>query len=421
MQLLDIPTLVLVTVAVTALAGTLFGMLWLQARSETSYALWALAHGLGTVGCTLLALRNVVPDVVSIMVANAVICAGYGVLWAGLRYFFRLPPQPFWTLFGTMVWLIACAEPSIYQSVTARIVVLSVIVSGYSFATAFDAWRGYRQEPLRSGYVIILLHLLHGLAFLLRSPLAIFEPVGLAQGMPASPWFGVLSFTTMINVIAIGYLYMVMAKERAEAGLRAAATVDPLTSVSNRGAFVDATVALMRRRRRGGVLLLADLDHFKRINDRFGHLAGDHALIRFCEITRAELPPGALIGRLGGEEFGVFLPEADPAVGRAVAEQLRAAVAATAIVYHGDRLPVTVSIGLAECGPDADFGVLFAAADRALYAAKSEGRDRVASSIGKMAMVEAMVEPGPSPAAASAEAPAVPPGPGRAAISRLAG
>ena len=163
-----------------------------------------------------------------------------------------------------------------------------------------------------------------------------------------------------------------------------AALIDPLTGLYNRRYALPHVARLLERateRNRGFALLLADLDHFKAVNDRFGHAAGDVVLRELAQRMSAILRPSDLVARIGGEEFLVTLPDATAETAHAIAQRLRASVAARRFALPGTpaRLPVTLSIGLALSGTGATPGAdaLLERADRALYAAKDAGRDRV--------------------------------------------
>jgi diguanylate cyclase (GGDEF)-like protein len=169
-------------------------------------------------------------------------------------------------------------------------------------------------------------------------------------------------------------------KERAESEKRRAMK-DPLTDLYNRRAFSESLAqSIARRERQGGTLclLMLDLDHFKKLNDTHGHPAGDAALRTTADVLRRVLRKGDVPARYGGEEFVVMLPGASEAVAQQIAERLRASLESAAIEYEGATIQVTASVGLAvwpENGTQAD--ELMAAADRALYAAKAGGRNRV--------------------------------------------
>lgn len=156
------------------------------------------------------------------------------------------------------------------------------------------------------------------------------------------------------------------------------ATIDSLTGAINRRHFFERAaehLAMNRRRLSPLTVLAADIDHFKAINDNRGHAGGDVALKHFADTCRHELRPLDLFARLGGEEFAVLLPDTSASGGMAVAERLRAAVAALAPEAGG---PMTVSIGVAEVPAGAEtIDATLAAADAALYRAKANGRNRV--------------------------------------------
>ena len=125
-------------------------------------------------------------------------------------------------------------------------------------------------------------------------------------------------------------------------------------------------------------MLLADLDHFKSINDRFGHAVGDHVLQVFAKNAAAALGPSDLVGRLGGEEFAVVLCAAGRENGLAIAERIRSSFAQAAGDVDGRPVGGTVSIGMAVCDDGLlDVAGMLAQADEALYCAKERGRNRV--------------------------------------------
>lgn len=164
--------------------------------------------------------------------------------------------------------------------------------------------------------------------------------------------------------------------------LQRLAITDGLTGAYNRRHLIEhleKEVARSNRHRRPLALLLFDVDHFKRINDTHGHLAGDRVLEELAARLRARfLRKEDLFARFGGEEFVVVLSESDDEQARRAAERLRILVADEPFVVEGTTIPVTISIGLASVGPRAPTSrALLAVADENLYRAKREGRDRV--------------------------------------------
>lgn len=153
------------------------------------------------------------------------------------------------------------------------------------------------------------------------------------------------------------------------------ASRDHMTGMLNRESFF-ARLDGSRRKQDRGFLLIVDADHFKNINDTFGHLAGDDALLEIAAAITRGLRVGDTVGRIGGEEFGVLLSGADEAEAEAVAERIRREVETITFRPLGARVHLTVSIGGAPCPPDADIADLLRVADAKLYEAKNAGRNR---------------------------------------------
>jgi diguanylate cyclase (GGDEF)-like protein len=157
---------------------------------------------------------------------------------------------------------------------------------------------------------------------------------------------------------------------------------DGLTGLFNRNTFVELSRRELDRAQRQGsatTILLLDLDHFKRVNDTWGHPAGDAVLRHVATLASTTVRSTDLVGRLGGEEFIVLLPNTSAEAGRKLAEKLRVRLEASVVLWEGTRIPVTASIGLSNTTVEEkrDFDTLYTEADKALYLAKQRGRNRV--------------------------------------------
>jgi len=189
------------------------------------------------------------------------------------------------------------------------------------------------------------------------------------------------TYWLVLRPIRREYERRLRAEIQAQALGRLAAT-DPLTRSMNRRGLVDALREAMAHAARYGrpfSLAMADIDHFKRINDTYGHEAGDEVLRGIASILSKEMRLPDRVGRYGGEEFLLILPETKPDAAQTVAERIRASVSNADFAFGRSRIKVTVSIGVTEFEPGETMEELLSRVDRVMYQAKAAGRDRVIS------------------------------------------
>jgi diguanylate cyclase (GGDEF)-like protein len=194
-------------------------------------------------------------------------------------------------------------------------------------------------------------------------------------------WLTVLSFEALLFTIAIAFILLAMAKERTEYRHRTAAMIDPLTGIANRRSFLHDATDLMKKHAANPVptaVLLIDLDHFKSINDRFGHAIGDRVLQIFAETAKNNIKTPDLVGRLGGEEFAAVLTGSGRDRAVTIAEGIRASFSEATGEVDGYPVSATLSVGIVlNLDAPLDVAELLAQADQALYYAKERGRNRV--------------------------------------------
>ncbi|MDT9001923.1 GGDEF domain-containing protein [Paucibacter sp. APW11] len=184
----------------------------------------------------------------------------------------------------------------------------------------------------------------------------------------------------LVLCLAMSTGLIAMVLQRLIARIEQLTRTDTLTGALNRRAFQEQLQLLQARRRRGHAyaLLMIDVDHFKRINDQFGHAAGDAALQHLVAVLKGGIRDVDLLGRLGGEEFCLLLPDTRLNAATEVAERLRQRLHLAPLRWRDQQLPMTASFGLTTGqASDKDGSATLAAADAALYAAKRGGRDRV--------------------------------------------
>jgi len=298
--------------------------------------------------------------------------------WNAARVFHARPVLVGAPAAGAAVWLFACMFADFAQWPAGRIALSSLVVASYTFLTAAEMWRE-RRKTLRRRWPAVLVPMLHGALFLFPIPLASLLPgdFGIVTVSPA--WVALFVLETMLYAVGTAFIVLDLAQEQALRFHKDAASTDELTGIFNRRGVLQAAQGLIADQARKGravSALIFDLDHFKQINDRFGHAVGDKALQLFAATARASTRASDILGRLGGEEFVAILP-GTLADAKIVAERIRRSFEAAAVQVAGHGLDATVSIGAA-CGePGTDIVALLAAADAALYRAKTNGRNRV--------------------------------------------
>ena len=378
---LDIHTLFMVTIYVEAILGLLLLFVWAQNMALRAVCWWGFAHLIRLASIGLFGTYGELPDLVSIDLANMLLFTAFAVTWTGARVFDGRPVEPVYLATGAVIWLLVCRLPLLTENMDMRSLIASAIIAGYIWLTAYEFWRG-RDEPLISRWPAIFMLFAQGALFLLRTPM-----VGVLQGSPTndsmfgSVWMTVLSFESLLITISTAFILLAMAKERTELRHRTAAMIDPLTGIANRRSFLQ-DASLLAKRHVGNphptAVLQLDLDHFKSINDRFGHAIGDRVLAIFADAARKSMRGSDLIGRLGGEEFAAMLTETSREKAFAVAERIRETFAQMAQEVDGRPVCATVSIGLVHSQERTlDVPELLAQADHALYYAKERGRNRV--------------------------------------------
>jgi diguanylate cyclase (GGDEF)-like protein len=407
---LDVNTLFMVTIYVEAILGLLLLFAWAQNTQIHAVAWWGFAHLIRAASIVLFGMYDQAPDLITIDLANAMLFTAFAVTWTGARVFDGRPVEPVYLVTGAVIWLLVCRLPVLAEAIETRAMIASAIITAYTWLTAYEFWRG-RGEALVSRWPAIFMLFAHGALFLLRTPLVTLLPWS-PTNMYGSVWLTVLSFEALLFTISIAFILLAMAKERTELRHRTAAMIDPLTGIANRRAFLHDAALMAKRHNthpRPTAVLLIDLDHFKSINDRFGHALGDRVLEIFTDAAQQSIRATDLIGRLGGEEFAAILHDTNSEKAVAASERMRETFARMAQNVDSRPVCATVSIGLVHCEEAVlDIPELLAQADQALYFAKENGRNRV--EVASLDMIlqrrdrenAASETPQPAPAAQSA-------------------
>jgi len=376
--IIDLPTLFAVTVFISISAGLLLLFSWLQNRATIALAYWGVGYLLGAAAAAVLGSGEFTHSSSAVCAANALMCAAYGVMWGGARSFEGRSVHTPLILAGAVIWVVVFQLDGFSQSIQARVSLVSAILATYALLSARELWYA-RDRELISRWPTLALVVLHAGFILARIPLADLLAVSAVRGQPQGIIVFVMAFEAVFAIFCLPFLRIAMSKERVELEQRRAALTDALTGIANRRAFFYHGGPLLERvvaDRRPAALLLFDLDRFKEVNDTAGHQTGDRVLMAFSDLVTASLRSGDLFARLGGEEFACFLLNASVAEALQTADRLRRQFAA--LRFPGLPESLTVSVGVAMASADRSLAALLATADRALYRAKADGRNRVA-------------------------------------------
>ncbi|MEW9571053.1 GGDEF domain-containing protein [Rhodanobacter sp. Si-c] len=381
---IDMATLALMGAAQALLMAV---VLWTSTGSyagvaRASLRLRAGAQALEAAAWGLLGLRGHVADWLSIPVANAVMLVSYAMTVHALRMLLGAPSRLRMVAVASVAgWLAIVWYTWGATSFQARMVCASLVIMldlALLIAPLLDSLRRDGSAAKR----VLLATLAIAVAIVLwrnAEPLLSSRPAtGLLVPTPINAIY--MMFSAMQPLFtSVGFLLLY--NETMQAELRLLARTDPLTGVNNRLALIETIGRLLDAAgssgRPLGVLML-DVDHFKAVNDRFGHGGGDRVLLSLVERIQRALSHGDVIGRVGGEEFVVLSPGNDLCRTRALGERIRTEVERAQLVFDGHVLGMTVSVGVTEAAPgENDVTALLQRADAALYAAKHAGRNRV--------------------------------------------
>lgn len=238
--------------------------------------------------------------------------------------------------------------------------------------TEFDHWDPVLKFATRLSIRISMIAtvMVAGILMVLNAFDILLNPLARDLAIGCSIAFFVSFTLTMLSSMYMGYAVIHLARTRLE--FQQMSRTDMLSGLLNRRAFIEDLSHVER-----GHLLILDIDRFKQINDRYGHLAGDDVIVAVAATLREIAGPPHLVARIGGEEFAILFRDTDSAEVHALAEKLRRTIAGRTIESSHQTIAVTVSGGLADITPLRDFSAVYAAADRALYVAKSSGRNRL--------------------------------------------
>ncbi|MQY51113.1 GGDEF domain-containing protein [Rhodocyclus gracilis] len=380
----DVPTMaMMVSVAILTMSGA---TLWLtRAQSSEGLNLWGGGLLVYALALPVLTLRPMIPVNFSIIVGNSLFSLSIGLmLWGYYRFLERRPNL--WLTLGP-VFLTAICMWLFLDRLGMRVMLNGLIAGTQTLVLAAIMYR-HRQLTPGHGYQLLLCGCLMSTLICYARFLAVFSG---AVSSPTSDGAQLLQTVSFIGALsaamldAVGFIGMI--KERADARNRTLAMFDELTGIANRRAIRDEFArrsSEARRHRRSLSVLMIDIDHFKEVNDTYGHPAGDRVLKTVAHLIGSRLRAQDALGRYGGEEFLVVLPNTAQEAGALLAEDLCQCIAATPIdLGDGISIHISASIGVAgvPLNDTRHSEDIIRASDDALYRAKKLGRNRVEEGI----------------------------------------
>ena len=378
--MIDITTLVFaLALGNVTLCAALFFYQYESGKSP-SLSIWSIAKQCQAAAWLLLYFRGngVVPDPVSIPIGYAVLFAGValesGALWEGAgRLGWRRVTYPLLGL--AILAFFACY---FIDEIGMRVVAGSLILGACYLSGAAALATGWRNGSMLRRFLVVATALL-ALLVAARGVLVLTMPDGwgwLSNGLLQTLSSGAFYILMLLG----GFGFLLLSREQLQQELARLELNDALTEVPNRRGFFDKLAPWMALARRPGVptaLVLIDLDQFKRVNDSYGHPAGDAVLREVIDVCKKQVRDSDQLGRLVGVEFALLLPRTGMVDALLVAERMRAAIAGGAIKTERAMISLTASFGVTVIRPDDNTVSLFKRAEEALQQAKQQGRNRV--------------------------------------------
>lgn len=377
--MLDLPTLFVVMIAASLVLAVAMAV-GVGFRFRDGVGKWTASLLVQALVFGFLVSRDAWPAGIAILVPNALVMLSISLQAAAILEFYQRRLALWWHIVPSAVVLLLLVLTK--DSHVVRMLITGVGFGGGMLACGLLVQRleGSNERPARmmlmSGFMLAAVMLV------VRAG-ALGVDRALVSGLVAPTLIQSGTFLIAFAVIMVTSLgFLLLQKERAEQAAQRLALTDPLTGTFNRRTFLELgakEIARTRRAKGSLSLLMLDLDLFKRVNDQYGHQAGDEALKLVVKALQGCLRREDLLVRYGGEEFCVLLPDVSLDHAALLAERARAAVELAGLSWRGQRIPLTISIGVAllMSATEESIEQLVSRADEALYSAKSAGRNRV--------------------------------------------
>ncbi len=379
--MLHYPTLLLVQIAITVLTTMLMIAAALSADALEEQRLWAIGNVVACLGFVTGTFTGL-PDVLHGGLSYGLVGLGLALALRGLRQFCGHDLGLRWIVGITCIAFVLPAYFAVVQpSPNLRLVVGGCFLGVVNLACAAQLWRGLHGKirlmmwPSAGGFATL------GLSLVIRSGFLLLAPTATMTEQTMEAYSSVNIFAASLAQVSICFGLIMLVSYRHAEKINRLTLLDGLTGVMNRSGLERIGQRVLRRARqaqRSVCVVMVDADHFKAINDKYGHPTGDQVLMHLAATLGAGVRPGDLVVRYGGEEFVLILDGSRPDTALQIAERLREQIAKSVVTAADVPIHYQVSMGIS-CTDKAGFTLkqLVADADAALYRAKQEGRNRV--------------------------------------------
>ena len=388
----DTRTTIIMLMGVCLVLSASMNMVLWKRKTYPGFGWWTAGMTAFAVAFILLPLRNIIPDIFSIALASILEIAASLLFLEGSRNFRGKEVRKYFIVIVLAAYTVfQLYLPFIDKEYYIRIIVISFLLATIFGLTALEFWLKVPIDLRFSYWSIGSMFAVFGTFMFVRGVVSCLSPPAQDELAP-----GILHAMTFILAMLLGIAwtirFIILNAERLEydlistqAELKKMATTDFLTGIANNRMFRqlgEREISRAERHKSPLTVLMIDLDFFKKVNDNYGHAAGDRVLVCFADICKKNLRDFDVFGRLGGEEFAVLLPQTSRQDGKILAERLCDTIAQSEIDIGDKSLRITVSIGVSELMPREDkLDAVLKRADDAMYEAKQNGRNRVEVSV----------------------------------------
>ncbi len=381
--MLDIFTIMVMSLL---LCGLMAGLLWLSARTfppneRESLYIWITALIMQPIGWTLFMIRGTSTDLLLTFGANLFLILSFAELTRALRRFIDLPERRLPMVLLATLTAAAMGLVARFVGNFSMLVIMNAAAIGIILAFMLvSVLQGRRKKPSMPLNIVAVVAATGVVVAILRSIVHLDSPQYDGNFLSASTTDSIAVIYASLSPIVASIAFLLLYQERNSHRLEELASTDGLTRILNRHAMTRQAARHFHSSNSTGTscTLLIDLDHFKRVNDHYGHEAGDQVLIEVVRRVQDRLRPEDIFGRVGGEEFAVLLPHTTPDQAESVAERIRTSIEAEPVSHDPSDISVTASIGIACRLPtDNEWADCLRRADKAMYRAKALGRNQV--------------------------------------------